>query len=42
VGEVTAEPRLWLRDGDARALMWDLAAETFITAREPGTEAAHA
>ena len=43
VGEVTAAPRLWLRDGDARALMWDLAAETFITAREPQRlEPAHA
>ena len=39
VGEVTADPRIWLRDGDERALLWDLAEETFITARE---EDAHA
>ena len=43
VGEVTAERRLWLRDGDARASMWDLAEETFITARDPQRrEPAHA
>ncbi len=42
VGEVTAERRVWLRDGDERALLWDLDAETFITARESAPEAAHA
>jgi AIR synthase-related protein len=43
VGEVTAEPRLWLRDGAERALMWDVEAEPFITAREPARqEATHA
>ena len=39
VGEVTADLRVWLRDGEERALLWDLAEETFITARE---ESAHA
>ena len=43
VGEVTADPRVWLRDGDERALLWDLASETFITARDNALEeAAHA
>ena len=32
VGEVTAAPQVWLRDGAARALLWDVAAEPFITA----------
>ena len=40
VGAVTAEPRLWLRDGDQRALMWDLAAEPFISARPEASHAA--
>ncbi len=40
VGQVTAEPQLWLRDGGRRALMWDLAAELFITAREPAMQEA--
>lgn len=32
VGEVTAAPQVWLHDGAARALLWDVAAEPFITA----------
>ena len=32
VGNVTADPRVWLRDGDRQALLWDVAAEPFITA----------
>lgn len=43
VGEVTTEPQLWLRDGDRKALMWNLATEPFITARElTAQETAHA
>jgi uncharacterized protein len=30
IGTVTAEPQFWLRDGDDRALLWDVAAEPFI------------
>jgi len=30
VGEVTEAPQVWLRDGDARALLWDVAAQPFI------------
>jgi AIR synthase-related protein len=33
VGEVTADPRVWLRDGSQRAQLWDIATEPFITAR---------
>lgn len=33
VGEVTASPQVWLRHGDARALLWDVASQPFITAR---------
>ena len=32
VGNVTADPRVWLRDGDRQELLWDVAAEPFITA----------
>ena len=32
VGDVTQDPRVWLRDGEQRALLWDIAAEPFITA----------
>jgi hypothetical protein len=32
VGDVTDDPRVWLRDGDRRALLWDVAAEPFIMA----------
>ena len=39
VGEVTADRRAWLRDGDERALLWDFAEETFITAREEDVHA---
>ena len=43
VGEVTAAPQVWLRDGAARALLWDVAAEPFITAGASALpEAAHA
>lgn len=38
VGEVTASPEVWLRDGAEHALLWDVAAQPFITA----PEAAHA
>ncbi|HEY4069214.1 MAG TPA: sll0787 family AIR synthase-like protein [Burkholderiaceae bacterium] len=40
VGEVTAAPQVWLRDGHARALLWDVAKQPFITA--PREERAHA
>jgi uncharacterized protein len=33
VGAVTAAPQVWLRDGAQRALLWDVAAQPFITAR---------
>jgi uncharacterized protein len=33
VGEVTTAPQVWLRDGPSRALLWDLSAQPFITAR---------
>ncbi len=33
VGEVRAEPQLWLRDGAARSLLWNLDARPFIGAR---------
>jgi len=47
VGEVTAAPQLWLRDGRDMALLWDLSAEPFIGARVPraavaGAELTHA
>ena len=44
VGEVTAAPQVWLRDGAARALLWDVATQPFITARGAAApaEAAHA
>ena len=43
VGEVTAAPQVWLRDGAARALLWDVAAEPFITAGASALpETAHA
>ena len=43
VGEVTAAPQVWLRDGAARALLWDVAAEPFITAGASAPpETAHA
>jgi uncharacterized protein len=44
VGEVTAAPQVWLRDGDSRALLWDVATQPFITARNnaPITETADA
>ncbi|MBE7939097.1 MULTISPECIES: sll0787 family AIR synthase-like protein [Ramlibacter] len=32
VGTVTADTRVWLRDGDCQALLWDVATEPFITA----------
>lgn len=43
VGQVTTEPRLLLRDGEARTLLWDLAAQAFIGARAsvPQEEAVH-
>ncbi len=42
VGNVTADPRVWLRDGDRRALLWDVAAEPFITAgSSAGLEPVH-
>jgi uncharacterized protein len=31
IGTVTAEPQFWLCDGAERALLWDVAAEPFIT-----------
>jgi uncharacterized protein len=34
VGEVSAAPQVWLRDGDARALLWDVARDPFILAKE--------
>jgi AIR synthase-related protein len=40
VGEVTGDTRVWLRDGDGRALLWDVGSEPFITARMP--QATHA
>ena len=43
VGEVTATPQLHLRDGEASALLWDLAVQPFIGARAVGPrEPAHA
>jgi selenophosphate synthetase-related protein len=43
VGEVTESPEVWLRDGDARALLWDVSSQPFITARAGiALEAAHA
>lgn len=43
VGEVAAAPQVWLRDGAARALLWDVAAEPFITAGTSAMpETAHA
>lgn len=45
VGEVTGAPQVWLRDGAAQALLWDVAAQPFIGARStdrPATEAVHA
>jgi selenophosphate synthetase-related protein len=33
VGEVTASPEVRLRRGGETALLWDVAAQTFITAR---------
>lgn len=38
VGEVQAGSQLWLREGAARALLWDLAVEPFIGARAVGCE----
>ena len=40
VGEVTASPQVWLRDGDQRAPLWNVAEQAFITARVE--EAVHA
>jgi AIR synthase-related protein len=40
VGEVTASPEVWLRDGESRALLWDVAKQPFITA--PREELEHA
>ncbi|MDB5820568.1 MAG: synthase related protein, partial [Rhizobacter sp.] len=34
VGEVMADPRVWLRRGDAQALLWNVD-DAFITARAP-------
>jgi hypothetical protein len=43
VGEVTAEPQVWLRDGERRVQLWDVEREPFITARVQSLrEAAHA
>jgi AIR synthase-related protein len=45
VGEVTAEPQVWLRDGAHRALLWDLERDPFILAgagTPANAEAAHA
>jgi AIR synthase-related protein len=43
VGQVTSSPEVWLRDGDAKALLWDVAAQPFINARASQTmEAEHA
>ena len=44
VGEVTAAPQVWLRDGVSRSLLWDVKAQPFITARAApiAGEAAHA
>jgi AIR synthase-related protein len=33
VGDVTASPQVWLRQGDEQALLWDVLEETFIGAR---------
>ena len=33
VGEVTAAPQVWLRDGAAHAQLWDVATQAFIVAR---------
>lgn len=42
VGEVTASTEVWLRDGAARALLWDVAKQPFITAgREAAVEIEH-
>ena len=38
VGQVTADQRVWLCDGERGALLWDVATEPFITA---GSEAVH-
>ena len=40
VGEVSAAPQVWLRDGNRRALLWDVAEQPFIGAR--AEEAVHA
>ncbi len=43
VGEVTADTRVWLRDGGHGALLWDVATEPFITAGAAAApEPAHA
>ena len=48
VGEVTAAPQVWLRNGPARAQLWDVATQAFIVARPAAAshaapaEAAHA
>jgi AIR synthase-related protein len=42
VGEVTADTRVWLRDGEGCALLWDVATQPFINARSTNeAEAAH-
>ncbi|CAN5794931.1 methanogenesis marker 2 protein [soil metagenome] len=33
VGDVTAAPQVWLRDGASKALLWDVAEQPFIGAR---------
>ena len=33
VGEVTEDPHVWLRDGERRALLWDVGSQPFINAR---------
>jgi len=35
VGEVSASPEVWLRDGAARALLWNVEEQPFIGARRP-------
>jgi AIR synthase-related protein len=43
VGEVTAQPQVWLREGARRVQLWDVEREPFITARaQAHQEAAHA
>ena len=44
VGRVSAASQVWLRDGAARSLLWDVAAQPFISARpEPAAQGlAHA